>query len=89
MDKAAYLDFVIEIIRRSDDQKGFRVLPLRWVAERTFGLDDPMANPRARLRAAHRRLWGGTLIAVAGLKSLLRCRRRDTLVPRHYGKQKR
>jgi transposase len=31
MDKAAYLDFVIEIIRRSDDQKGFEVLPRRWV----------------------------------------------------------
>ncbi len=26
MDKAAYLDFVVEIIRRSDDQKGFEVL---------------------------------------------------------------
>src|SRR6202162_4502649 len=37
MDKAAYLDFVIEIIRRSDDQKGFEVLPRRWVVERTFG----------------------------------------------------
>ena len=29
MDKAAYLDFVVEIIRRSDDQKGFQVLPPR------------------------------------------------------------
>ncbi|WP_352773560.1 IS5 family transposase [Mesorhizobium sp. M0684] len=37
MDKAAYLDFVVEIIRRSDDQKGFEVLPRRWVVERTFG----------------------------------------------------
>ncbi len=37
MDKAAYLDFVVEIIRRSDDQKGFQVLPRRWVVERTFG----------------------------------------------------
>src|SRR5450432_2856879 len=37
MDKAAYLDFVIEIIRRSDDQKGFQVLPRRWGVERTFG----------------------------------------------------
>lgn len=31
MDKAAYLDFVIEIIRRSDAQTGFEVLPSRWV----------------------------------------------------------
>jgi hypothetical protein len=37
MDKAAFLDFVIEVIRRSDDQKGFAVLPRRWVVERTLG----------------------------------------------------
>ena len=37
MDKAAYLQFVIDIIRRSDDQKGFEVLPRRWVVERPFG----------------------------------------------------
>src|SRR5690349_21192768 len=37
MSKADYLDFVVEIIRRSDDQKGFQVLPRRWVVERTFG----------------------------------------------------
>jgi transposase len=37
MDKAAYLDFIVEIIRRSDDRKGFQVLPRRWVVERTFG----------------------------------------------------
>jgi transposase len=37
MDKAAFLDFVIEVIKRSDDQKGFQVLPRRWVVERTFG----------------------------------------------------
>ena len=37
MDKAAYLEFVIEVIRRSDKQAGFKVLPRRWVVERTFG----------------------------------------------------
>ncbi len=37
MDKAAYLDFVIEIIRRSDTAKGFEIVPRRWVIERTFG----------------------------------------------------
>ena len=26
----------MEIVRRSDDQKGFEVLPRRWVVERTF-----------------------------------------------------
>lgn len=37
MDKAAYLDFTIEIVRRYESQKGFQVLPRRWVVERTFG----------------------------------------------------
>jgi len=37
MDKASYLDFVIEVIRRSDHQHGFKVLPRRWVVVRTFG----------------------------------------------------
>ena len=35
LDKAALLDFVVEIVRRSDP--GFTVLPKRWVVERTFG----------------------------------------------------
>ena len=37
MDKAAYLDFIVEIIRRSDGQKGFEALPRRWVVERSLG----------------------------------------------------
>jgi transposase len=37
MDKAAFLDFVVEIIRRSDKAVGFEVIPRRWVVERTFG----------------------------------------------------
>ena len=37
MDKAAYLDLVLEAIRRRDGAKGFEVLPRRWVVERTFG----------------------------------------------------
>ena len=37
MNKASYLDFVVEVVRRCDDQKGFKVLPRRWVVERTFG----------------------------------------------------
>src|SRR6202035_2057586 len=37
MDKAAFKDFVIEIVRRIDDDPGFKVLPRRWVVERTFG----------------------------------------------------
>lgn len=27
----------LEIVKRSDDIKGFKVLPKRWIVERTFG----------------------------------------------------
>ena len=37
MDKAAYLDFVIEVVHRIEAQQGFKILPRRWVVERTFG----------------------------------------------------
>jgi putative transposase len=37
MDKAAFLDFVIEVVRRIDGDPGFKVLPRRWVVERTLG----------------------------------------------------
>jgi transposase len=37
MDKASYLDFIVEVVRRCDDQKGFKVLPRRWVVDKTFG----------------------------------------------------
>ena len=47
MDKAAFLDFVIEVVRRSDTQAGFKVLPRRWVVERTFGW---MTRWRRRVR---------------------------------------
>jgi putative transposase len=31
------LEWDLEIVKRSDDVKGFKVLPRRWVVERTFG----------------------------------------------------
>lgn len=37
MDKAAFLDFSVEVIRRSAGAKGFKVLPRCWVVKRTFG----------------------------------------------------
>lgn len=36
MDEAAFLDFTVEVIRRIEGAPGFRVLPRRWVVERTF-----------------------------------------------------
>lgn len=35
LDKAAFLEFVVEIVRRTDT--GFTILPRRWIVERTFG----------------------------------------------------
>lgn len=37
MEKAAFRDFIIEVVRRIDKEPGFKVLPRRWVVERTFG----------------------------------------------------
>jgi len=37
MDKAANLDFVVKIIKRIEAEPGFKVLPRRWLVERTFG----------------------------------------------------
>ena len=36
MDKASYLDFVVEVVRRCHNQQGIKVLPRRWDVERTF-----------------------------------------------------
>jgi transposase len=36
MDKAAFLDFVVEIVRRSEKASGFEVIPRRRVVERTL-----------------------------------------------------
>jgi putative transposase len=34
---AAFGKWVLEIVKRSDDVKGFKLLPHRWVVERTVG----------------------------------------------------
>jgi len=53
MSVAAYRDFVVEIVRKLPDQKGFQVLPRRWVVERTFGW---MTRWRRLVRDYERRL---------------------------------
>lgn len=37
MNKAEFLGFIVEIVRRIDTDPCFKVLPRRWVVERTFG----------------------------------------------------
>ena len=67
MDKAAYLNFVLEIIRRRDGAKGFEVLPRRWIVERSFGW---MIRWRRLVRDYERRIDVSTAmihIAMGGL----------------------
>lgn len=67
MDKAVYLQIVLEIIRRRDGQKGFEVLPRRWVVERTFGW---MIRWRRLVRDYERRIDVSTAmihVAMAGV----------------------
>ncbi len=37
LDKAAFLNFVVVVVRRLTSQQGFAPLPRRWVVERIFG----------------------------------------------------
>ncbi len=68
MDKANYLEFVIEIIKRSDSAKGFEVLPRRWVVERTFGW---MARWRRQARDYEERIDVSEAMIHIALGSLL------------------
>ena len=70
MDKAACLAFLIEIVRRSDDQQGFEVLGRRRVAERTVG---GMMRWRCLVRDHERRIdVSRAMILVAMGGNLLR-----------------
>lgn len=70
MDTAALRDFVLEIIRRTDKQPGFKVLPRRWIVERTFGW---MMRGRRLVRDYEKRLdVSGAMIEVAMGSLLLR-----------------
>ena len=66
LDKAAFLEFVVEIVRRSD--KGFTILPRRWVVERTFGW---MTRYRRLVRDYEARLDVSEAMIYAGMSSSL------------------
>lgn len=57
---------VVEIVKRSDDAKGFQVLPRRWVVERTFGW---LVRNR-RLARDYERLTGNseTMVKIAMIR---------------------
>jgi len=70
LDKAAFRDFIVEIVRRRDSDPGFKVIPRRWVVERTFGW---MVRWRRLVRGYERDLdVSETLIHVAMGSLLLR-----------------
>ena len=69
LDKAVFLDFVLEIVRRSD-APGFQLLPRRWVVERTFGW---MTRYRRLVRDYEARLDVSEAMIYAGMSaSILR-----------------
>jgi putative transposase len=68
MDKAAFKDFVIEIMRRIDSEPGFRVLPRRWVVERTFGW---MTRWRRLVRDYEKRIDVSTAMTHVAMGGLL------------------
>jgi transposase len=55
LDKAAFLDFTIEVVKRIEGETSFHLLPRRWVVERSFGWLTPVSSPRPRLRTTPRR----------------------------------
>ena len=71
LDKAVFLNFVIEIVRRSDKQVGFEVIARRWVVERTFGW---MIRWRRFVRDYEKRLDFSEAMIHVAMGSLLRRR---------------
>ena len=68
MDKAAFLDFIIEVVRRIDSDPGFKVLPRRWVVERTLGW---LIRWRRLVRDYEQRLDVSEAMIHVGMGSLL------------------
>ena len=68
MRKAAFLDFVVEIVRRISQEPGFKILPRRWVVERAF---DWMVRWRRLVRDHEVRLDLSEAFIHAAMGSLL------------------
>jgi transposase len=68
MDKAELENFVIEIVRRIEGEPGFKVLPRRWVVERTFAW---MTRWRRLVRDYERRIDVSKAMIHVAMGSLL------------------
>jgi transposase len=65
---AAELDIVLEVVRRSDDTRGFQVLPRRWVVERSFAW---FLRSRRLVRDYERRLDTGKAVVPWSMTMLM------------------
>jgi putative transposase len=68
LDKAAFLDFTIEVVKRIEGETGFKVLPRRWVVERSFGW---LTRYRRLVRDYEQRLDVSEAMIYAAMGSLL------------------
>ena len=68
LDKAAFLDFVIDVVRRTDTDPGFKVVARRWVVERSFGW---LTRYRRLVRDYEARLDVSEAMIYAAMGSLL------------------
>jgi putative transposase len=68
LDKAVFLDFTVEVVRRIEGETGFHVLPRRWVVERSFGW---LTRYRRLVRDYEQRLDVSEAMIYAAMGSLL------------------
>ncbi len=69
--------WILEIVKRNDDVKGFKLLPKRWVVERTFSW---LSN--CRRLSKHYEYWnetGETMVQVAMIRLMLRRLSKETV----------
>ena len=67
---SSFCQWILEIVKRNDDVKGFKLLPKRWVVERTFSW---LSN--CRRLSKHYEYWnetGEAMVQVAMIRLMLR-----------------
>jgi transposase len=76
-------DWTIEVVRRCDDQKGFKVLPRRWVVERTFAW---LGRPRRLAKDWEKSIQSSTAwTLIAHIRILMRSPRMRGILIGLYG----